>query len=218
MEKINETHWTYLSDSFKYEGRVKVSLLKGNKKYFTQEFKNKGRWPLFNFFTLCLAGDYNSANLLRPRFINLFDFTNLPVGSDVPNISDEGLPLADYFNANNCVSLIAYPMMASPDIETHKNVNIGSSEITFKFTIPFTQVSLKPNGNIKGFALYAQQTTDTTELTHLDNYQNPVAFFFLTDENGKIKNLLNNQITPGEEYNISIEWKLSISNQTTINN
>ena len=58
-----------------YHGIVKVGLMKNNKLYSVKTFKNAGRWPLFYFFTSCLAGSYEDVDSLRPKFIDLFNYT-----------------------------------------------------------------------------------------------------------------------------------------------
>ena len=218
---------TCFGGSFVYEGNVKVSLMKDGKKYFTKEYKNEGRWPLFYFLNLCLAGDYTVADEYRPRFINLFDFglsgQSGEPGEPVPNIHDDATSdlekLQHYFNSDNCVSLIAYPFMSKPDVRKQEKEDIGSSTITFKFTVPFTQISLKSHRAIEGFALYCRQTVwgDIIPNSNSSLY-NPLVYVFLTDTTGKkVANLLDNLqgVYLGDEYNLYIEWTLTVTNQNT---
>lgn len=219
----NELSLDYASDSFVYSAKVKVSLMKENRKYFTKEYTNHGRWPLFYFLNLCLAGDYAIADSLRPRFINLFDFGLTSQNRLPPEITDGAQrsenKIGTYFNSSNVVSLIAYPTMSKPDVDPRAD-EIGRSTITFKFTVPFTQINLKATKAIEGFALYPAQTNlSSTEKDAYNNIENPAVYFFLTDSDGKVTNLLKNlrSINLGDEYNLYIEWILSITNQNTSN-
>ena len=224
-----KTSITCPSDSFVYTGKIKVSLMRGNKKCFTKEYTNHGRWPLFYFVNLCLRGDYDTADAMRPRFINIFDFASdenypLVTGVNVPPIIVDGGPAAQqigtYFKSANKVTLLAYPCMSLPDV-SYTAGEVGTSSVVFKFTVPFTQIALKPSQSIQGFALYPVQTTAATDPTLFDNVSNPLVYFFLTDSDGKIANLLDGlggTISLGDEYNIYIEWSLSITNQNTARN
>lgn len=230
VEKPQEVTISSPSNSFGYSGKINVSLKKGNRTYFKQEYKNHGRWPLFYFLNLCLAGNYNSADQYRPRFINVFDFNvngeNLldkPVPTIRDNASSDGEKIGTYFNEENCVTLISYPVMSRPEVEHDPN-QIGTSSITFKFTIPFTQIALKDSHHIEGFALYADQPAGNAgtliDDTLLTNIKNPCVYFFLNDGGSepKVKDLLANvgQANLGDEYNLYVEWTLSISNQSIV--
>ena len=60
----------------KYEGTVILSIEKNGKIYETFVSHNKGRWPLFYCIAASLAGNYEVADLDRPKFIRLF--TSVP--------------------------------------------------------------------------------------------------------------------------------------------
>lgn len=226
-QMVEEKTVTSPSTSFGYSGKINVSLQKGKRTYFTKTYKNHGRWPLFYFLNMCLAGDYSKAETFRPKFINVFDFDL--TGETVPEIIDgaqlEENKITTYFNSANCISVLSYPYMSQPDVN-YKDDQNGSSTLTYKFTIPFTQIGLKTEGGgtgaIEGFALYASQTAEgSTDSKALNNISNPCAYFFLTDgnkTNSKVKNLLEDLDSAhlGDEYNLYIEWTLSIVNQERI--
>ena len=225
VEEPQEVTINSPSTSFGYSGKINVSLRKGNRTYLKKEYKNHGRWPLFYFLNMCLAGNYTSADAYRPRFIHVFDF-NL-TGQPVPTIKDDSSSsaeqIATYFKSQNCVSLIAYPFMSAPDI-TYESNEIGKSIVTYKFTIPFTQIALKESGHIEGFALYADQPRggDDTQADLLTSIKNPCVYFFLNDGQAqpKVIDLLADvgQAALGDEYNLYIEWTLSVSNQSIVSN
>lgn len=208
------------SDAFSYSGKINVSLQKNGKNYFTKTYKNSGRWPLFYFLNICLRGDYEQADIYRPRFIDLFGLETL-TGQNVPTIIDpeensvelhSSNKYSTYFNDNTRVSLMSYPYMSDPDVSvvnpaSNPNIQIGSSKVTYKFTIPFTQLNLNiSNPTINAFTLTWKQ----------GNIQDANAFFFVLDENNKIANLLEglNGTQLGDEYNFYIEWTLKITNPT----
>lgn len=208
-KNIEEICLDSISNSFSYTGTVKVSIGIKDKKFVTYEFKNNGRWPLFYFLNLCLMGQYNAADNQRPRLIQAFDFNS--DGLNCPTILDDaaigsGHCIGDWFNSTTLVSLTPWPYEILPDISLEEN-EIGSSSLTYKFTVPFTQLNIV-NG-IEGFALYSRKDQAVN---------NPTAFFFLTDENGKIKDLLkrdniSSTYEIGTEYNLYVEWNLRISNK-----
>ena len=221
-KKIESKQVNAPATSFAYKGEIHVSLQKNKKTYFTKTYKNHGRWPLFYFINMCLAQDYSSAESYRPKFINVFDFSlgdtayppTIEDGSDDPNHQ-----IANYFNSANCISMIAYPYNSQPDVKYEPEEN-GSSIITYKFTVPFTQINFKSDpARIEGFALYASPTDASVNPVELSCISNPCAYFFLTDSiSGKIVNLLKDLNTDslGDEYNLYIEWTLSIVNQATV--
>ncbi len=210
-------------DSLSYTGKINVSLKKGKKVYFKKQFKNKGRWPLFFFITQCLRGDYTSADTFRPKYINVFGNPEWK-GQPEPQITDDDSSLVmldDYFKRDNNLSVISYPIMALPDVDLITEDNIGLSKITYKFNVPFSQ--LKERTNINAFALYAKQVKITSlDKTDLSCVNNPCAFFFIVDDQGRILDLMdglaeqNIEQHIGDEYNLYIEWTLAISNASTI--
>lgn len=198
------------SSSFAYTGKINVSVGKGDKKFLTKKFSNHGRWPLFHFLNMCLRGDYDQADAFKPRLISAFGYSNL-TGTNCPKIFDipdgstppEENQIKHYFNSTNQVTLVPWPYQSRPDILT-TSANVGKSELTFKFTIPFTQLDLDKFGRvINSFALYSAAQNDMTE---------PTLFFFLTDKDNKVVNLLEGLDNIGNEYNLYIEWTLSINN------
>ena len=102
------------SNSFSYTGKINVSLKKGNKTCFTKQFKNKGRWPLFYFFNMCLRGDYKTADFYRPKFINAFGDDTL-IGYPEPTITDDislNEGMKKYFNKEATTMVSSYPYIA----------------------------------------------------------------------------------------------------------
>lgn len=213
LENSNSTN----KDCLGYSGTIYVKVLKGKQVCSSRVFKNKGRWPLFRFFSLCLKGEYAQAGAYQPRYINLFYVNN----EDIPNISDEsGLNLTSYLTNSNRLTVTDYPYNSSPAIseapqeEDDNPLPIGSSSIRYKFLIPFTQLNFDAeNKSINALALYCNE--------FFDHFSQPSAFFFVRKDSdplnpnyNKFGNLLEgfNDFSNLNEYNLSIEWELVISN------
>lgn len=203
-------------NSVSYTGVISVSLQKGKKTYFTKQYRNKGRWPLFYFLNCCLRGDYGVADLYRPKYINAFGDASWE-DKDEPNITDEEgsiVSIDQYFTEAYRKTVSSYPYLSLPDIETEiEDKNIGSSMITYKFNIPFSQIS--NIHHINAFALYAEPVRTGTSGTARNAIDNPCAFFFILDEEThKVIDLMKglDDQDLGDEYNLYIQWTLSISN------
>lgn len=210
-------------NSVSYTGVINVSLQKGKKTYFNKTFRNKGRWPLFYFLNMCLRGDYGNAEMYRPKYINAFGNEDWE-GEPEPDISDENtsIRMSQYFSERSRITVSSYPYMSLPDVEkeivrrqsdTNEPLNIGSSTITYKFNIPFTQIT--DIHHVNAFALYAAPVkSQAAGTTAIDDIENPCAFFFILDEDRNVINLMDGleEADLGDEYNLYIEWTLSISN------
>ena len=108
-----------------YAGKVcvKVKDRKANRVLATFTNHNAGAEPLFSFLSLCLAGEYSTADALRPYKIKLF------YNKDVENIGASADPTVDDMNAVS--SFIS--MNTLPDV-------YGNSVI-FHFIIPYSYIS-----------------------------------------------------------------------------
>ena len=210
-------------DSLSYSGTIYIKVLKGKQVCSSRVFKNKGRWPLFRFFSLCLKGDYAGAGAFQPRYINLFNVN----AETIPNISDEsGLNLTSYLTNQTRITITDYPYNSSPIVSEAPNEDdqnplpIGSSSIRYKFLIPFTQLNFDQSQEasentrvVNALALYCNE--------FFDRFSQPSAFFFVRKESdptnpnyNKFGNLLEGftDFSNLNEYNLSIEWELVISN------
>lgn len=194
-----------VQDGLNYSGKVKVGLMKNGKLFSVKKYTNEGRWPLFYFLCGCLAGDYTTINNYRPRYLQLFYKTP---GSerDLPNPTTQS-DFASYFDEGNLVSLLPYPYTDTPKIEKIEDIStdaIGSSKITYKFMIPFTQLNISASGNINYLALYCQEK--------VNQLAQPSVYVFVQDSDGKWANLITETVSDMQNWNIYIEWTLEISN------
>ena len=187
---------------------MKTVNKKTNKVIKVQKLKNNGRWPLFEFFARCLEGKWQDANNLRPYYIDLFSAGES--GTNIPNISDadESAKIGTYANATNRTSLLTYPLYTSSDVTVQKS-NVGYAEITLTFLIPFTAIIRNKDSNL--ICLYSNDTHGGG-----DGIGNPSAFFFVPDskDTAKLGKLIadKSQGDDSNDYNLIIEWTMSISN------
>lgn len=201
---LNSSYVTYFGDI-----TVKVVDKKGVQKGKTKTFKNNGRWPLFSFLTTCLDGNYDTAENMRPRFINLFHADD--AGATVPNISDDRLSpeIKEFAKEDKKRTLITYSYVENNiSVPAEGEGQLGSSSITYKFTIPFAHINTSDDINM--ICLYSKENYNV--------YENPSAFFFVKDIEDKTKlgSLLSNETT-NKNYNLLIEWTLTFKNITKSN-
>ena len=203
-----------LNNSLSYKGNIVVKTVnkKTDKVIKVQKLKNNGRWPLFEFFARCLEGKWQDANNLRPYYIDLFSAGQ--AGANIPNISDTSGSdsIGTYANATYRTSLLTYPLYTSRDVTVQKS-NVGYAEITLTFLIPFTAIIRDKDSNL--ICLYSNDTHGE------GGFDNPSAFFFVPDSNDpkKLGKLIANksQGDDSNDYNLIIEWTMSISNNISNN-
>ena len=187
------------NSSISYIGNVSVSILKGKNVIKTIKTHNKGYEPLFRFLCQCLAGEYNRAEALRPRYIRLFT-----LGDAGTAFVEE--QVEEHLSVTYLTSLTIPTYNTTPSIST---VSISGQEpytkTTFKFLISFTQIDSTRDTNM--FALYsADNQLDLTK---------PSAIFVLKDPNDP--DLLSSVMTSSSsaksnDYSLQIQWELSIQN------
>jgi len=117
-----------------YEGKVKVQLYHGKKVYKTIKEKNKGTWPLFNFFISCLTGNYYDSQ--RPMYLRIYN-----VDADEYISGDEG-----DINERDEITTMAIPvrkvtskLAASTDTQ---------ASAVFEFLIPASTLVENGQGNL----------------------------------------------------------------------
>lgn len=194
------------TQSIGYEGKVTIQLRKGKKIIGKKILHNEGNLPLFQFLASCVKGSYSNVESLRPKFIKIFTIGN----------AEDELPLYDSFNelvnkeTTNLISL-NFPLYSSePKIVDDAPNN--KSSVTFKFIIPFTQLSQYENLNM--IALYSQYYFNTDE--------NASAYIIITKMSGEnevlgdiIEEIGLTSITNADAnlYNLFIEWTMSFKNE-----
>lgn len=207
------------NDILGYQGSIKVSILKNRKVVSEKTFKNKGRWPLFQHLVHCLAGNYVDAEGYRPLYIGIYSIPY--TDGNIPEIKDDGEEISTYANNTNkkINSVISY--MEKPTISVTKNKGIGSASITYRFIVPFTNLSLKADESWKkkGYlvsplnliCLHGAFNTPAKS----EGASNPCTYFFVADpkNTSKLGSLLPKEITGSlGEYSLDIKWTLTLSN------
>lgn len=199
---LNSSYFTYFGDI-----TIKVVDNKGIQKGRIKTFKNNGRWPLFSFLTTCLDGNYDIAENMRPKFINLF--TAGQINDRIPLISDDlsSLKVRDYANFDHKRTLITYSYVEN-NIPAKGEGELGSASIKYKFMIPFAHIDTSEPINM--ICLYNKE--------NYNNYENPSAFFFVKNrENENMLGSLLSEGTTNKNYNLVIEWTLTFKNITKSN-
>lgn len=191
---VNETKTN--SSMIGYKGDVKITIRKGDVGIYSKTYHNAGRIPMFKFIAWCLCGEYASAQGLRPKFVQLFNRTSVTTGT----------PVSSDVTWDNDMQYMSNKVIynGTPLPETDEDNNKASA--SFSFTVPFSQVT---SGRINVFALFSQENYGSTS--------NPSAYFLLTKmEDGEEvwdELLPNINIDNSNDYNIYIQWVITISNK-----
>lgn len=121
-----------------YTGTVTLSQYINNKKYELARISNTGYSPLFEFFSYCLTGDFDSAKPLLPNKIMLLNITK-----------DEKSNSLNYEGKSGFIYLMSAP----------KIVNLGV--VRLSFGIP--RAYIDGNTKFNGIGLYSD-LVDSTDL------------------------------------------------------
>jgi len=216
MAKRKKLISTKESNSFNYNGEITVSLIKNNKVYKSKTYHNNGRWPLFKFFSECLAGNFKNALPYRPQYLVLFSAADK--GQLVPVIGDNPgeKSIAEYTVDGNRMSAGLIQVVENPKINVTEN-KIGSSDINLHFEIPFSYLVLKPNiGGVTKWkpinllTLYCANYTPSNS----ENLSQPSTFAFISQVDNTLGDLLGDLNIESDQsnYSLKIDWKLAITN------
>ena len=215
MRKKKNTITENKTNSFSYVGDITISFLKNNKVCRSVHYKNNGRWPLFKFFSECLAGNYKNAISYRPQYLVLY-YAN-DKGQPIPVISDTEGSIASYTKTENKISSGLIQVVEDPLITLTED-NIGACTVKFHFEIPFSYLSLiESSGDSKWkpinlLTLYCSNFAPVND----NNLKQPSTFCFIPDEHddtvlGDLLGRLNID-TDQSNYSLRIDWTLSITN------
>ena len=197
-------------NNIKYEGNAKISICKDDKILRTISVKNAGRFPLFQFITECLLGNYRSAELKRPITICAFSADVKPTDGNtyIPTINEKN-PISNYATYDNKVTFGDIAFASVPEVYIDSNGD-GYAEITYTFKIPFVQMAIPLGKNVNLIALYSRETRQSIV--------NPNAYIWIPDEEEptKLGGLLSDaELNNGDNvsYNVLIKWTLRIGNK-----
>ncbi len=207
-----------MKNTFKYSGDIKVIIKNKNKTISTSYYKNSGRWPLFEFFSNCIIQDFKKAQKLCPKYIHLYSIDE----TKIPNLSENGNELFNYIKNDNRLTLSSFFYNGIPQIKTKKldensnKINIGSSNVTLVFNIPFSYIKDLKDKPINLVCLFCD------EYLPMRNGNNdpgePSTFLFVPKNDGsnELGNLLSKEFETNDQdnfvYTLCVEWQLSINN------
>jgi len=200
--------------SFGYQGKVKVSLCRGNQILSTKEYHNNGMPDLFKFLANALAGNYLS--FLRPVKIKLFKFPHAETtATDPDHLTVSNFKWANCWGAESGyvdkppVGITPYILYdVAPVVKKVLNEGVLAPtsddyhyETTFHFRIPFSYIS-DTTAHAVGF-FPNEAVDDATEVS---------AYYLFTNAEGTDWDPLLIPESTGN-FSIIIEWTMSISNK-----
>ena len=125
-------------NGFEYSGDITIKLAEGDRIYSEQHYHNTGCRTLFNFFSNCLAGDFNAAKSSRPCKIVLFKAGD---GEQLGTFN------SSYWTDEYRISSgMYYDSAVTPGMEE------GKCETTFHFRLPF--LALNGGTTVSKLGLY----------------------------------------------------------------
>ena len=195
------------TSSIGYTGNITVSVQAGNKIISKKTYHNNGSKALFKFLVTCIRGDYATANSMRPFYIKLFEVIDGSTPKQIREYLNNGDGwVSDNSNPNFDSSKI---LLASSEVSYNKTATIGDDEssVTLHFRIPYAYIFQE---KIHMACLYGKNS-------HGD--RNWSAYYLLTDagtatetSETSIENWTALEISPTKNYNLLIDWTMSISN------
>ena len=195
------------NNSINYKGKVSIQLMKGKQVAAKKVFYNNGNLPLFQLLANCTAGDYSDVESLRPKFIKIFKIGQK--GSQVPSFNS----FNELVGANDTsLASLSYPLYsAEPNIilsNPSSSDKFGRASVTFKFIVPFTQLSFYDDLNM--IALYPQKYVGVKD--------NACAFIVITkkDDPDILSDIISDSGLGSDDYelyNLFIEWTMTFKNE-----
>lgn len=167
-----------------YNGSITVSIAKKGKIISTQKYHNNGTLELFKFFSYSLAGNYELAEALRPKYIRLYTLGDY--GDNIPEVL-RPVPTS--------TTWVMYKETPTTIVEN------GAAYTLFSFMIPFTQIDINQDTNY--LVLYPNASSAS-----------PLAQFMILKpdtEPAKLGRLFE-EVTSQNDYNLYITWKMNIKN------
>ena len=191
------------TSSIGYTGNITISVQAGNKIISKKTYHNNGSKALFKFLVTCIRGDYATANSMRPFYIKLFRVKDGTPKQIREYLNNEGWESSNTSNTTFDASKI---VLASSEVSYNKTATIGDDEssVTLHFRIPYAYIF---QTEIHMACLYGKNS---------HNDLNWSAYYLLTDAGTTTENLEENwtalNISPAKNYNLLIDWTMSISN------
>ena len=186
------------AQSLKYQGKIKLQILHGNKVISTRDYSNNGLPSLFKYLSYALAGQYCES--LRPRKICIFKCQEEGDLSNPTNFNWD-----DVYNTNKLQ--IASPFVAYDATPIIKKNNSNGYSTTFRFKVPFNWLYSKEfnviglfteNDEACAYYLFTNQQNDQ----NLDGGTQPSS----TWDTQTLDDITGN-------FSLIVDWTMEISNK-----
>ena len=218
VEEITETKPSNNSINIGYTGTVTISICDNkNNIISTKKHHNEGSANLFKYFCYCIAGDYKGAASIQPRKVVLISRKNATVSiATVKNLfnsgSSEGVTEAITISSSGAID--TYGTIIPEEVTTagtSTSTMLRPWKAILHFRIPYAYIT---SNTIAGLILFPENTAkvDLTNITK--DWQ---AYYLLTKEGNSGEEWAELSINSGQNYNLIIDWELSISNNTESN-
>lgn len=190
------------TDKITYEGKVRVSVLKGKKTLSTKTYKNNGRWPLFSCIASCIAGDTSAIASNRPKFVSVYSVGDEGGAAPTDSFSSlisRGVPRLSMSK----VMYASDPILSISD--TTPEAVEGEASISFKFLIPYSQLDLSVSSQgVNMFVLYNKADADAS---------NAMAYVILVDKGtGLLDTAVPAATRDKSSFSLLIQWTMTITN------
>lgn len=180
--------------SIRYSGKVTVSVVDNNGrviKSYTDH--NEGCDPLKNFLAACLAGYYQSANLLRPQYVRVFSL----------GAYEAAIPETIVYTDERTMT----PVLADTTVKYQPAVPSESipASATFKFMIPYSRLYLATSHDINLYAIYGSNNVTSAGT--------PSAYFIIKKDDTHLGRAFEmaTAIENQNKLNLLIEWKMTLN-------
>jgi len=193
-----------------YAGTVSISVVDGNNNtIITKKHHNEGSKRLFKYICECLAANTSVIATNQPTKVCLIDIlNNTPVG-DIKNSFNEGN--AGYSSQFRAITnpIAIYGPIIPDKVECNAASQLTPHKATLHFRIPYTYIT---GTEFCGLVLLPASKEDTNNLT-TDWY----AYYLLTQIELDSEVWTPIPISGQQNYNLIIDWELSVANNTSSN-
>lgn len=183
--------------NIEYSGKITIAIQDGNKIISKKEYHNNGSNSLFNFLCLCIKGDYATANEKRPFYIKAFKAADTETPDSIKTyLTGKGYERLGQFDTNRITS-------GSTAVGYNKVATVEDNKVTLHFRLPY---SLITSQELNMFCLYGKDYGGD------NNTKNWSAYYLLTNDDETA--FTNLTINSSQNYNLLLEWTMTIDNTT----
>ena len=203
---------TITNTSFGYIGTVTISI-KDNKNntIITKKHHNTGSINIFKYISDCLAGEYKTAQNSQPTKIGLLSVKGNDLPSSIRAVLNNGeIALVDSKLELATSGLISAYGKITSDMgdESYGSTMLTPYITTLHFRIPYSFIT---KNRINGVMLFPTKAT-VGNYTLANSWS---AYYLFTTGSGDNEEWSVLELSNQQNYNLIIDWELSISNTTT---